>query len=232
MELAHEGTLFLDEVGDMPLTTQAKLLRALEEKIIVRLGGTYPIKIDVRIITATNKNLPELVKKEAFRQDLFYRLNVLMLRLPPLRERREDIPLLAVHFLDRHASAKKLSSAFVQILMAYDWPGNVRELYNAIQSAIVMAMEDNLLPAHLPGYILQSQSQDIPPEPVISNSLPSRNLEDSLREFEKRMLIQALSQCRGIQKQAAELLQIKERSLWHRLKKYEIDAAAFKKFQS
>jgi len=227
MELAQAGTLFLDEVGDMPLETQAKLLRALEEKTVMRLGGTHPIKVDVRIITATNKNLPELVKKETFRQDLFYRLNVLMLHLPPLRERREDIPILAAHFANRFAPTKKLSSAVVQLLMAYDWPGNVRELQNAVQSAGVMAVENALLPYHLPGYILQPQSHINPQTPMVSAS-QSQNLDTSLREFEKNMLIQALSQCRGIQKQAAELLQIKERSLWHRLKKYEIDATVFK----
>jgi len=139
IELAHEGTLFLDEVGDMPLETQAKLLRALEEKIIVHLGGTHPIKVDVRVITATNKNLPELVAKEMFRQDLFYRLNVLTLHLPALRERREDIPLLAAHFIKRFAPDKKLSPTVVQLLMAHDWPGNVRELQNVMQSACVLA---------------------------------------------------------------------------------------------
>ncbi len=224
-EMAHEGTLFLDEIGDMPLETQAKVLRALEERQIQRVGGVNAMKVDVRFIAATNKELPELVEKGQFRQDLFYRLNVFAIYLPPLRERREDIPLIAEHFLQAAAPAKRLSSAAIQILMAYDWPGNVRELHNAIKSSVLMA-GDEIEPVHLPGFISRNWQQ-IPPEPP-SSTTPSRNLDHSLQEMEKKLIFQALTQSRGVQKKAAELLGIKERSLWHRLKKYDIDATSFK----
>jgi DNA-binding NtrC family response regulator len=225
MELAHEGTLFLDEIGDMPLETQAKVLRALEEKSIERLGGTQPIRVNTRFIAATNKNLPDLVKKGAFRQDLFFRLNVFVIHLPPIRERREDIPLLADHFLSSLAPAKKLASASIQKLMAHDWPGNVRELQNAIQSAAVMANE-TIEPVHLPASITQSWPQSLAEEPLAG--IQNLDIDSRLQDLEKNMLIHALSQCRGVQKQAAKMLGIKERSLWHRLKKYNIDAASYK----
>ena len=231
IELAHQGTLFLDEIGDMPLETQAKLLRALEERQIERLGGVQPIKVDVRFIAATNKNLPELVKKGAFREDLFYRLNVFLIHLPPLRERREDIPLLAEHFLNRVDENKKLSTAGLQRLMAHEWPGNVRELLNAIQSAAVMS-GDTVEPVHLPSSITDSwpaaTRQDHPAAVDIKGDA-HQDLDQRLREFEKNMIIHALSQSKGIQKQAAGILGIKERSLWHRLKKHDIDASAYKR---
>ncbi len=230
IELADEGTLFLDEIGDMPIETQAKLLRALEEHQIERLGAVQPIKVDVRFIAATNKNLPELVKRGVFREDLFYRLNVFLIHLPPLRERREDIPLLAEHFLNKMAENKKLSSASIQRLMAHEWPGNVRELQNAIQSASVMS-GSSVEPVHLPSSI--TESWPIVPSHELrlssdESSEDSQDLDQRLREFEKNMIIHALSQSRGVQKQAARLLGIKERSLWHRLKKHSIDANVYK----
>ncbi len=227
LELAHEGTLFLDEIGDMPLETQAKVLRALEEKCIVRVGGSAPIKIDVRFIAATNKDLSDLAKKQLFRQDLYYRLNVFALHLPPLRQRREDIPLLAEHFLHLQAPDKKLTSEAIQLLMAYDWPGNVRELQNAMQSATVMA-GPVIQPIHLPAIVGQCQPQPALQAPSAIDPAQPADLDQQLYDIEKNLLIQALTQCRGVQKQAAQLLGIKERSLWHRLKKFEIDAGAFK----
>ncbi len=224
-ELAHEGTLFLDEIGDMPLETQAKVLRTLEERKIVRVGGVDAMKVDVRFIAATNKELPDLVKTNKFRQDLFYRLNVFAIYLPPLRERREDIALLAEHFLQASENPKKISSAAIQILMAYDWPGNVRELQNSIKSSCLMA-PDMIGPFHLPSSITQSWHSM--PADASLNSTGSQDLDRSLEEMEKRMIVQALNKSRGVQKQAAALLGIKERSLWHRLKKYNIDAASFK----
>ncbi len=224
IESASEGTLFLDEIGDMPLETQAKVLRALEDKSIERIGGNQAIRVNTRFIAATNKNLPELVKKGAFRHDLFFRLNVFVIHLPPLRDRREDIPLLADHFLDTVGRDKKLSSSALQILMTHEWPGNVRELQNAIQSAAVMAPE-TIEPAHLPSSITRNWPE------ASAATLPEGqpvDMDSKLQALEKSMLIQALSQCRGIQKQAATLLGIKERSLWHRLKKYDIDATSFK----
>ncbi len=231
IEQAHQGTLFLDEIGDMSLETQAKLLRALEERQVVRLGGTQPVKVDVRFIAATNKNLPERVKKGLFREDLYYRLNVFLIHLPPLRERREDIPLLAEHFLNTIDEAKKLSTACIQRLMAHDWPGNVRELQNAIQSAAVMSGAEIVEPVHLPSAITHHwpamQNEPACPDTTDATS-DGQDLDHQLREFEKNMLIHALSQSRGIQKQAAKLLGIKERSLWHRLKKHDIDASVYK----
>ncbi len=220
-ELAHEGTLFLDEIGDMPLETQAKVLRTLEERQVARLGGIDPVKVDVRFIAATNKDLTKLVKQGRFRQDLFYRLNVFAICLPPLRERREDIALLAEHFRQHADEPKRISSAAIQTLMAYDWPGNVRELQNSIKSACLMA-PNGIEPVHLPSSITRSWPH------AASAQAESRNLDASLADMEKRLIVQALHKSRGIQKQAAGLLGIKERSLWHRLKKYDIDAASYK----
>jgi transcriptional regulator with PAS, ATPase and Fis domain len=226
-ELAHDGTLFLDEIGDMPLETQAKVLRTLEEKQIQRVGSVSDTKVNVRFIAATNKKLPEIVQREEFRQDLFYRLNVFAIYLPPLRERREDIPLLSQHFIQSTDAGKQLSSNAIQLLMAYDWPGNVRELQNAIKSSALMS--GKIIEAvHLPSFITQSWHQD----PVVGaesdNPLSPQSLDQRVQTIEKRLIIQALTQSRGVQKHAARLLGIKERSLWHRLKKYHIDAASFK----
>ncbi len=226
MELANDGTLFLDEIGDMPLETQAKVLRALENKSIERIGGTQTVRVNTRFIAATNKNLPELVKKGLFRQDLFFRLNVFVIHLPPLKDRREDIPLLVDHFLGTADREIKLSTASLQMLMAHEWPGNVRELQNAIQSAAVMAGEA-IEPAHLPASITRSWPR-VTSEMPIADEQPM-DMDEKLQGLEKSMLIQALSQCRGVQKQAAKILGIKERSLWHRLKKYNIDAASYKR---
>ena len=140
-ELAHGGTILLDEIGDMPLATQAKLLRVLQEKEFERVGGTKPIHVDIRIIASTNKNLMKLVQEEKFREDLFYRLNVFALHLPPLRERREDIPALAQGFVETAPKQAEISSAALQLLMGFQWPGNVRELKNVIERAAVMAEE-------------------------------------------------------------------------------------------
>lgn len=226
-ELADKGTLFLDEIGDMSLETQAKVLRTLEERKIERVGGVDSVSIDVRFIAATNKKLPETVKTGQFRQDLFYRLNVFAITLPPLRDRREDIPLLAEHFLHSCPEPKRLSSATIQTLMAYDWPGNVRELKNAIKSSSLMSGE-TIDPVHLPALITRNLQQIASPDTDLNMDTSSQNMDRYLREVEKKMIIQALNQSRGVQKQAANLLGIKERSLWHRLKKYGINATAFK----
>jgi transcriptional regulator with PAS, ATPase and Fis domain len=224
-ELAHGGTLFLDEIGDMPMEIQAKLLRALEERRVQRLGGLNAVEVDVRFIAATNKTLPDMVEKGLFRNDLFYRLSVFLVDLSPLRERREDIPLLAEHFLHQNTDQNlKLTSSTLQLLMAYDWPGNIRELQNAIRSAALMA-ESSILPTHFPGLISEScQTMTDPP----SSEKDELGLDQRLEMIEKGLLIQALNQSKGVQKRAARLLGIKERSLWHRLKKYAIEAAEYK----
>ncbi len=228
-ELAHGGTLFLDEIGDMSLEIQAKVLRAIEEKRIERIGGLSSRSVDVRFLAATNKDLPDLVKKGLFRQDLFYRLNGFSIYLPPLRERREDITLLAEHFLRNADEKKRLSSATIQILMAHEWPGNVRELKNTINSAVLMS-DGNIEPTHLPSSIATHWLQTSSAAPVSASrdSLQNMNLDETLRDLEKGIIEQALNQCRGVQKQAARLLGIKERSLWHRLRKYDIKASEFK----
>jgi transcriptional regulator with PAS, ATPase and Fis domain len=228
-ELAHEGTLFLDEIGDMPLETQAKVLRTLEERQIQRVGGVSTTKVDVRFIAATNKALPEAVQKGAFRQDLFFRLNVFAIHLPRLLERREDIPLLTDHFLQLNTPSKTLSSNAMQLLMSYEWPGNVRELQNTIKSGALMAAQDVIDAIHLPVFITQTNSMpSIQLPDSAQNGVVFQDLDQDLEAVEKRMILHALHQSRGIQKEAARLLGIKERSLWHRLKKFNIDASAYK----
>jgi transcriptional regulator with GAF, ATPase, and Fis domain len=229
-ELAHGGTVFMDEIGDMPLETQAKVLRAIEEGQIERVGGVKPLTIDIRLIAATNKDLSYMTSSQRFRQDLFFRLNVFTIYLPPLRERREDIPLLCEKSLsDLGTSVTEVSSEAMQLLMAYNWPGNVRELKNAVESASVLA-ETVIEPAHLPISLSKNK--------LMSNSLTmanasmdffaDRNLDEFIKEQEKGFIIEALSRAQGVQVNAARMLGIKERSLWHRLKKYDIDATKFK----
>ncbi len=223
-ESANGGTIFMDEIGDMPLETQAKILRVIQEGQIDRVGGVCPIKVNVRIIAATNKDLSRMVDAETFRQDLFYRLNVFTIHLPPLRERKEDIPLLVDQFLKQPGKNLAVSSESMQLLMAYDWPGNVRELQNAVVAASALA-KDVIKPVHLPSAITNKwgnagkEKQEIP---------ENQNLDHRLKEMEKGMIIAALTKTGGVQIQAAKLLGIKERSLWHRVKKFGIDVASFK----
>src|SRR5207245_4241873 len=153
LELAHGGTLYLDEIGDMPVELQTKLLRALQERTIERLGGQDPIRVDVRVLAATNRDLEALMKDGRFREDLYYRLNVVTMSLPPLRERRRDIPLLVEHFLAKYAAElgeRGVAPEALDRLVGYDWPGNVRELENVVQRAMVMATAGVILPEHLP----------------------------------------------------------------------------------
>jgi transcriptional regulator with PAS, ATPase and Fis domain len=223
-ELANSGTILLDEIGDMPLATQAKLLRVLQEKEFERVGGTRSIKVDVRFMASSNKHLPRLVQDGSFREDLFYRLNVLSLYLPPLRDRREDIPLLAEYFLSRVSKPVKISPAALQSLIGYSWPGNIRELQNTIERAAVMAENGIIQAYHIPhpitgGVVGQSM-----------NELPeSASIDERLQEIEKKIIVDALIRADGVQVKAAQILGIKERSLWHRIKKYDIDVMAIRK---
>jgi transcriptional regulator with GAF, ATPase, and Fis domain len=225
-ELADGGTIFLDEIGDMPLTTQAKLLRVLQEKEFERVGGSQTIRVDVRFIAATNKNLIEMVRQGTFREDLYYRLNVFAISLPALRERKEDIPLLAAHFLERMAGGPvKLTAEALQILTAYAWPGNVRELQNTLERAAVLtdsgAIEPQLLALQI--------SSDVPSQ-VLQNqdSALARSIDERLDEVERGLIIEALSRSGGVQVKAAETLGINQRSLWHRIKKLGIDVDSLK----
>ena len=224
-DMAHRGTLFMDEIGDMPMTLQAKILRVLQEKEFYRVGGSQTIKVDVRVIASTNKNLEKMVQEGTFREDLFYRLNVFTLHLPPLRERREDIPALVDTFLKGLPRPVDISSLALQMLMTHAWPGNIRELKNVIESAAVIAEGGYIEPAQLPSKITGLFSQwgrtDI--------KLPSNlSLDERLMEVERGLIIEALSKTGGVQSRATELLGINQRSLWHRIKKLHIDVKSLK----
>jgi two-component system response regulator GlrR len=193
---AHEGTIFLDEVGDLPLATQAKLLRILQERQCYPLGSENAVDVDVRVIVATNKDLEELVSQGLFREDLFYRIHVIPILLPPLRERKEDIPLLVEHFLRKFSQKMKksvdgLTSMAMQRLMTYEWPGNVRELENTLEFAVAMTRE-NIIPESL---ILETKA----PTPEV------KTLSEARREFEKQYLTNLLELTEGNVTRAAEL---------------------------
>ncbi|WP_319409861.1 sigma-54 dependent transcriptional regulator [uncultured Desulfosarcina sp.] len=229
-ELADGGTLFLDEIGDMPLETQAKVLRAIEENTIERVGAIKPTKVNVRFIAATNRNLEKMVENGRFRQDLFYRLNVFSILLPPLRHRREDIPLLTEKFLNEMGPERHLSSEALQLLMTNDWPGNVRELKNALESAAVLT-EKKILPSNLPFSLMRKDGTKGSPIHVHQAELAlngNADLDRRIKHFEREIIVDALRQAGGIQVKAAALLGIKERSLWHRIKKHQIDITEFK----
>lgn len=229
-ELASGGTLFLDEIGDIPHTTQVKLLRVLQEKEFERLGGTQTLRVDIRLIAATNKNLEQEVQLGNFRQDLYYRLNVIPIFLPALRERKEDTPLLVKHFLQKAAeeNAKKVkyvSDEAMDYLMNYSWPGNVRELENAIERAVVLCKGDTLTPDLFP--IPGTKTHPVltgmqPPEPFkdIETLAKESSLTDAVEDLEKQMIVKAMEQTKGNQRQAAKMLGITDRILGYKLKRY------------
>ena len=226
-DMADGGTIFLDEIGDMPFNLQSKILRIIQEREFYRVGGSQTINVDVRFIASTNKNLEKMVKDGSFREDLFYRLNVFTLHLPPLRERKEDIPALVDHFLQKSSKKVDISSMALQMLMAYAWPGNVRELQNTIERAAVICDDSYIEPTHLPSFITQIFEHKVPEDdiPVLPTKL---SLDDRLAEIEKNMILDALRKTGGVQVRASELLGINQRSLWHRLKKHKINAKRFK----
>jgi transcriptional regulator with GAF, ATPase, and Fis domain len=227
-EVANGGTLFLDEIGDMTMATQAKILRVLQEKELERVGGTATIKVDVRFVIATNKNLAEMVKQGLFREDLYYRINVFSIYLPPLRERKEDIPQLIEYFLDKRHKPIKLSTEATQMIAGYSWPGNVRELMNTIERAVVLTDTGLIEPVNLPANVTGFMKDHIFQASETSDSL---TIDKRLDEIEKGLIIEALTRTSGVQVKAAELLGINQRSLWHRIKKYNIDTESFKKLQ-
>ena len=226
-ELANGGTIFLDEIGDMPLATQAKLLRVLQEKEFERVGGNQTIHVDVRFIAATNKNLMEMVKQGTFREDLYYRLNVFSIYLPPLRERKEDIPLLAAHFLEGMENPVKLSPQSLQILTVYPWPGNIRELQNTLERAAVLTDTGMIDPPHLAVHI----NGDLPTQVLQRPESTQSSIDERLEEIEKGLIIEALNRSGGVQVKAAEILGINQRSLWHRIKKLGVDVETLKSQQ-
>ena len=210
-EVADGGTIFLDEVGELAFDIQAQLLRVLQEREIVRLGGTKPIKVDVRIVAATNRNLEQAVRDRSFREDLYYRLNVISFVIPPLRERREDILLLANYFATEFSKAQRkpirLSAEVRTYLTVYDWPGNVRELANVIQRAIVLGSTDLILPEDLPESILEISADA---------GTPIGKFYTDLKDLKKQLILKAIQQSGGNFTEAAALLGIRPNNL-HRL---------------
>lgn len=224
-ERAKGGTLFLDEIGELSLDTQVKLLRVIEEKKITRVGGTDAIPVDTRIIAATNKDLEQEVQKGSFRQDLFFRLNVFFIPIPPLRERKEDIPLLIDHFMEKYI--QKLSTSITGIskqavlqLQSYDWPGNVRELENAVHSAIIISQGASVLPEHLPlrirGY---PQVDEIKEHKDIG--LEER-IKKIIQDMEREMILNALEESGNSRTRAAEILKISRKTLFNKMQKLGI----------
>lgn len=223
-EAAHEGTIFLDEIGDVGAALQVKLLRVIQEQELRRVGGTASTKVDVRIIAATNRNLSQLVKEGQFREDLFYRLNVVRIMMPPLRERREDIPMLAHHFLQKVSSENgTLIRGFVPdamaVLQRYHWPGNVRELENIIERAVSLTHGPLILPDDLPDSVRQSLSSSL--EPAMLPGLAGELI--SLDELEKRYLIRVLKESGHNKVRAAKILGIDRRTLYRMAERFGLD---------
>lgn len=218
-ELADNGSLFLDEIGEMPFPLQAKLLRVIEGGTFRRVGGISDIQVDVRIISATNKNIKEVVNEKLFREDLYFRLNVLSIKVPSLRERRDDIPLLIEYFLKKHAGdRKRISNKAIEALKDYPWKGNVRELENIIERVILLTDNELIDADNLPEEIRLASLAE-------ATTMPSGgvNLEKLINDIEKDYLLKALEKTNGVKTDAAKLLNLSFRSFRHRLKKYGID---------
>lgn len=219
-ELANTGTLFLDEIGDLSPVTQAKLLRVIQEREFTRIGGVQPIKVDVRIVAATNKNIDELVRKGQFREDLYYRINVIALFLPPLRERGEDIPLLAKHFLEKRLEAERrppieFGRDALELLSRYSWPGNVRELQNFVEQAIIWSQHAaQITPEHLPALIKTDSRSTSLRDDTLAGRM---SLEKAVMEFERDIILDALKRTNHVQTHAANLLGISRRMLKYRM---------------
>ena len=223
-EEADEGTLFLDEIGEIPLQLQVKLLRALQEEEVRRVGGNREVRVSVRVIAATSRDLAAEITAGRFREDLFYRLNVLQVVLPPLRERREDIPLLVAHFLEkanRRLDTRILgvSAEAMALLDAYRWPGNVRELENVMERALVLADGETVLPGDLPERVRGQANAPVPPPSAGEEDL---SLKRAIRELEERYIRRALQRTRGNRTRAAEILEISARALLYMLKELDI----------
>jgi len=221
-EEADGGSIFLDEIGDLSPSTQVKLLRILQDKEFQRLGSNLNVKTDVRVITATHRNLEEAIKKGHFREDLYYRLNVIVITLPPLRERREDIPLLIDYFLKKYSDENQKSITDISkearaLLLRYPYPGNVRELENLIERAVVLCREENITTQDLPFHLKEEKS-----EKLWESSKKEKTLPESLEEIERDSILKALHQHQGVQTKAAESLGISERVLRYKMKKYRI----------
>jgi DNA-binding NtrC family response regulator len=219
-ELANTGTMFLDEIGDLSPATQAKLLRVLQEREFTRIGGVQPIKVDVRIVAATNKNLDELVRRNQFREDLYYRINVIALYLLPLRERGEDVPLLAKHFLAKRVEEEnrphqEFSKEALELLSRYPWPGNVREMENMIEQAFIYSKGSvSINPEHLPNLLRNDTRSSSLRDDTLAGRL---SLEKAVMEFEREIILDALKRTNYVQTHAANLLGISRRMLKYRM---------------
>ncbi len=225
-EAADKGTIFFDEISSLKQDTQSKLLRVMQEKEFMRLGGTKTIKVDVRVIAATNSDLEELIRQQKFRQDLFYRLNVIKIELPPLRERKEDIPLLIGHFLRVYGreNKKKLEGVtedVLEILFNYDWPGNIRELENQIERAVVLTKTKLITRESLSPFLVSTQEE----RESFTPSSKDLNLKEHLQSFQKNAIISALKESKGIQKKAAGILGVKPTTLNEMIKRLKIDVS-------
>jgi two-component system response regulator PilR (NtrC family) len=238
--VADGGTIFLDEISEMTMAMQVKLLRVLQERTIRPVGGTNEIPIDVRVISATNRDLDRLVSENIFREDLYYRLSVIPVHVPPLRERREDIPLLANHFLKKYSPAAgksilRIASHSLEVLATYEWPGNVRQLENAIERAVALETGNELrveLPAERPKVRAAAAAAGAGSNGTVgvagtngsADSLPPDGLdmESYVADIERTLLQSALRQSNGVQTKAAEMLKLSYRSFRHLMKKYDI----------
>ncbi|HKJ78196.1 MAG TPA: sigma-54 dependent transcriptional regulator, partial [Prolixibacteraceae bacterium] len=223
-ELAENGTIFLDEIGDIPLSTQVKILRIIQQRQFERVGGTQTINADVRIITATNRSLEEKIKSGEFREDLYYRINVFPIFVPSLRERRNDIPLLVDHFIEKFnkenkSRIKRITTSALNMLMVYSWPGNIRELENCIERACILSADNVIHSYNLPPSLQTADS---------SNTSAKGGMMYTVEQVEKQLIREALTTTKGNIIKAAGNLKITERMLGTRLKKYNIDAWRFK----
>jgi two-component system response regulator AtoC len=224
-EMAHKGTIFLDEIGEMSLNTQRKLLRVLQEREFERVGGTITIKVDTRVIAATNKRLEEEVAAGRFRDDLYYRLNVIRINTPPLRERREDIAYLVEHFLDKHryspsSPPARISEEALEVLVQYDWPGNVRELENTVERAVIMA-QGGVITSHHILFSANTERRFLDLTRLLREGVP---LAEIIEEAERLALIEALNQSRGDRGEAARMLSLDRTILYDKLKKYNLSS--------
>jgi Nif-specific regulatory protein len=222
-ELAHGGTIFLDEIGEITPAIQSKLLRVLQERQFERVGGTQTLQTDVRLVAATNKDLERAISEKKFREDLYYRLNVFPIFVPPLRERKPDILLLADHFVEKYAReyaklVKRISTPAIDMLMSYHWPGNVRELENCIERAVVLCNDEVIHGHHLPLTLQTAEG---------SGTILNQSLNSAVTALEREMIMDALKTTRGNQAQAAKLLQTSERVINYKVKKFGIDCQRF-----
>ncbi|MEO7275221.1 MAG: sigma 54-interacting transcriptional regulator, partial [Vicinamibacterales bacterium] len=227
IEVAEKGTIFLDEIGEMSPQVQVKLLRVLQERRFRRVGGTEEVEADIRIIAATNRDLTKMVAGGQFREDLFYRINVIPVRLPPLRERPDDIPMLAEHFAARFAAQMgkpvgSVSGAAMACLQAYAWPGNIRELENAIERAVALERSPSILVESLPEGVRASAALTVSPAAAAESFPAGFDLEQHVQHIEREYIAEALRRAGGVKVKAAELLGMTFRSFRYYMKKYNL----------